>query len=142
MPKVHFLNEAVTVEVEPGKTIKDAADSAGVNLFQGFWADPRYHCAGRGMCLGQGCRVWVTPGRPDAVNERTFWEKIRPTHRGAIRLACQVKLAGDVDVRTQPGALEFKPNPKWDPDPRPYRWHERLKVAGKGGGAADDADEA
>src|SRR5687768_2218797 len=109
MPKVTFMNEAVTVEVEHGKTLKEIADQKGINLFEGFSAS--YHCSGTGRCLGAGCRVWVLPRAANAVNGRTFWERIRPTHSGSVRLACQVAVQGEVEVRTQPGALiENQPN--------------------------------
>jgi ferredoxin len=138
MPKVMFVNEVITVQAEAGKTLKEIADAAGVNLFEGFWADRFYRCRNdSGHCLGSGCRVWVTERSPGALSPRTVWERIRPTHSGTIRLACQAVVKGDVDVRTQPGALlETKPNPKWDPDTRHFKWQDRLK--GQGGDEADD----
>jgi ferredoxin len=141
MPKVSFLNEALTVDAEKGQSIKEVAEAAGVNLFEGFWAE--YHdrwmplrCSGRGICFGAGCRVWVVKGD---VSDRTLKEKIRPTHRGAIRLACQAKVLGDVEVRTQPGALEYQQNTQWDPDASPSRWKDRLTP--KGGAADADEDD-
>lgn len=133
MPKVTFLNEAITLDVQSGRTIKEIADAAGVNLFEGFAA--QYNCSGRGMCLGKGCRVWVVNSPPTAVSERTFWERIR-RQKGAMRLACQTRVLGDVEIRTQPGAsLDNRPNMTWEPDPRPARWKDRL------GGSEGDEDE-
>jgi ferredoxin len=147
MPKVTFLNEAITVDAKAGESIKEVADAAGINLFEGFWANPVYHCKNRGLCLGSGCRVWVIERDKNAVSPRTLRERIRPTHRGAIRLACQARVQGEVEVRTQPGALEFKQNSKWDPDPNPSRWQDRT--IGKGpakdgakGNAKDAEDDA
>jgi ferredoxin len=135
MPKVTFQNEGITVEAERGKSIKEIADGAGINLFEGFWSS--YNCSGRGMCLGKGCRVWVLERAPNATSERTFWERIRPSNRGAVRLACQTRVLADLEVRTTPGAsLDREPNMKWDPDPRPARWKERLG----GGGGADEEE--
>lgn len=140
MPKVMFLNEVVTVQADQGKTIKEIADAAGVNLFEGFWADRFYRCKNdSGHCLGSGCRVWVTERTPGALSPRTLWERIRPTHFGTIRLACQAVVQGDVDVRTQPGALESKPNARWEPDARHFKWQERLK--GQDGGSEDEGDQ-
>lgn len=144
MPKVSFLNEAITVDAEKGQSIKEVAEANGVNLFEGFWAE--YHdrwmplpCSGRGICFGAGCRLWVVKGE---VSHRTLKERIRPTHRGAIRLACQARVVGDVEVRTQPGALEYTQNTKWDPDPAPARWKDRTVGKDTKGGAADEADDA
>ncbi len=146
MPKVSFLNEVITVDAEKGKSILEVAQSAGVNLFEGFWADywDRWlglWCSGSGRCPGAGCRVWVVRGD---VSPRTLKERIRPTHRGAIRLACQARVVGDVEVRTQPGALEYTQSSKWDPDPAPSRWKDRTigKDSKGGAGEADEADEA
>ena len=136
MPKVSFLNEVVTVEVERGRTVKDAADMVAVKLFEGFWAS--YHCSGTGRCLGSGCRVWVKELVPGAVAARTFWERIRPTHRGAIRLACQARVLGDVEVRTQPGTtFSAEPNMQWDDKALGTRWQARLIADDK----ADKADK-
>ena len=141
MPKVTFANEAVSIEVEQGKSIKDAADALGIKLFEGFWAKSIYHCSGWGGCLGAGCRIWVQ-GAEGTVSKRSLLEKLRPTHSGSVRLACQAKVLADVEVRTQPGALlDTKANMKWDPDPRPARWKERLAGQPKGA-AADTTDEA
>lgn len=125
MPKVTFLNEAVTVEVAAGSTIEQAAKAAHVKLFEGFWQS--YHCSGKGRCLGKGCRVWVNESSPAALAPKTFWERIRRRLTGAMRLACQARVQGDVEVRTATGTLhEVEPNMKWDPDPAPARWKERL----------------
>jgi ferredoxin len=132
MPKVTFLNEALTVEAEAGKTIKEVADACGVNLFTGFWRS--YHCKGKGRCLGSGCRVWAM-GPDAALSPRTWKERIRPTNKGAVRLACQARVQGDIEVRTMPGALEFTQNAKWDPDAAPSRWLDRTM--GKEAPAAD-----
>ena len=140
MPKVTFQNEGITIEAPSGTSIKEVADGAGVNLFEGFWGS--YHCSGRGLCLGSGCRIWVLEQAPNAISPRTIWEKIRPTQKGSIRLACQAEVRGDVAIRTQPGAsLENKPNMKWDPDPRPSKWKDRLG-GGTGGEKEDDAEDA
>jgi ferredoxin len=138
MPKVTFQNEAITVDVPEGKTIKAVAEQAGVNLYAGFWA--AYHCPGIGMCPGAGCRVWVLERQKDATSPRTFLERIRPGHKGTIRLACQTQVLGEIEVRTQPGALlDNVPQMKWDPDPRPARWKDRLTA--KGGAAAEEEEE-
>ena len=142
MPKVTFQNEAITVDAARGASLKDIAEQAGVNLYEGFWVS--YHCPGIGLCPGVGCKVWVQERQKDATSPRTFLERIRPGHRGGtIRLACQTHVLGDVEVRTQPGALlDNVPNMKWDPDTRPARWKDRLTAKGGPAGADDDNDDA
>jgi ferredoxin len=141
MPKVTFQNEAITVEAQRGASLKDIAEKAGINLYEGFWVS--YHCPGIGLCPGVGCKVWVIERQKDAVSPRTFLEKLRPGNKGSIRLACQTHVLGDLEVRTQPGALlDNVPNMKWDPDSRPSRWKDRLTAKGPAGAADDDEDEA
>jgi ferredoxin len=140
MPKVTFQNEVITVECQQGKTVKDVAEEAGVNLYEGFWSS--YHCPGIGLCPGVGCKVWVSESAKNATSPRTLRERIRPSHRGTIRLACMTHILGDIEVRTQPGALiDNVPKMKWDPDPRPSRWRDRLAAKDAGAGADDDKDE-
>ncbi|MFH0899216.1 MAG: 2Fe-2S iron-sulfur cluster binding domain-containing protein [Pseudomonadota bacterium] len=107
MPRVSFLNEVTTVEIDAGKTIEEAANRAGVRLHQP--------------------KVWVLEQAANALGPRTIWEKIRRAGHGALRLACQARVFGDIEVRTQPGFLRVvEPTTRWDPDPRPARWKERL----------------
>ncbi len=125
MAKVHFLNEAVTVDAEPGSSLYDIARRAGINLFVGFWKD--YHCGGRGRCLGAGCRVWVSECEPGAISpKRDLAERVRRSLRGSQRLACRARVDGACEVRTLPTAVECEPTTTWEPDPRPTRWRERL----------------
>jgi ferredoxin len=145
MPRVHFLNEVVTIDAPAGRTIYELAEQAEVNLFKGSLRP--LLCRGQGRCLGSGCKVWVTAREPNAISPMTSWkEKVRGLN-GALRLACMVTVEGDCEVRTQPGALEATPDATWEPDPRHYRWQDRLLVkekkkapkpaaAAKGGGAA------
>ena len=129
MPVVHFLNEAITVEVPAGASLYDAARKAGINLFVGFWKS--YHCSGRGRCMGMGCRVWVTGGEDGAISPKTgVKEKLRRLD-GNQRLACMAKVTGDVEVRTMSAALQFERDMTWEPDDRHYAWHDRLVVEKK-----------
>ncbi len=124
MPKVTFQNEIVTVEVPAGTTLLDAAQKAGVDVFRGLWSD--YHCpafpfGSYGSC--NRCKVWVSASAPDAVNPRTKKEIQRWRVNGALpstgnqRLACQVVVSGDVEVRTRTGGPPRPLTTEWLPDP-------------------------
>ncbi len=95
MPKVHFLNEYLTVDVPEGTTLLDAADEHGVQIYRGMW--PNWNCSGLGMC-GR-CKVWVPSS--DAVSRLTLSERFRRV-KGEQRLACQVLILDDMEVRTRP----------------------------------------
>lgn len=124
MPKVTFQNEIVTVDVPAGTTLLDAAQKAGVDVFRGLWSD--YHCptfpfSSYGSC--NRCKVWVTGLSPDAVNPRTRKEIQGWRVNGALpaignqRLACQVVVQGDVEVRTRAGGPPRAQTTEWLPDP-------------------------
>ncbi len=132
MPKVHFLNEVVTVEDAPkGATIYEVAQKAGVQLFKGFFQS--YHCSGKGRCLGAGCRVWVTEVEPNAVpqKKRKWWIPVGRKLHGTQRMACEATIQGDCEIRTQPGALTVEPDTTWEPDTRHFAWQDRLVVEKK-----------
>ena len=142
MPKVHFLNEAVTIDAPAGKTVFEVAHEAHINLFEGFRT--RYNCGGKGRCIGAGCRIWVNELEPNAVPVvKKLWR--RPT--GTQRTACLATVNGECEVRTLPGALETPSEMTWEPDPRRFKWQDRLVVEEKkkkkkvgGKAAAADAD--
>ena len=84
---VTFTSAGETVWVEPGITVAEAAQRAGVLL-----AAP---CAGRGVCAGCGVRVIAGELEPaDDVEART----LRRAPAG-VRLACRARVKGAVDVR-------------------------------------------
>jgi ferredoxin len=131
MPKVHFLNEVVTIEDAPqGVTIYELARRAGIELFKGF--RQTYNCGGKGRCFGAGCRVWVTELEKNAVplKPRKWWI-VGGTVSGAQRMACEATVMGDCEVRTQPGAIRVEHDTQWEPDAQRYRWHDRLVVEKK-----------
>jgi hypothetical protein len=45
-----------------------------------------------------------------------------------LRLACQAKVTGDVEVRTMPNAVPPRETTTWPPDSRPAKWKERLSA--------------
>ena len=96
MPRVRFVNERVTLTVEDGTTILEAARGAGVNI--------ETPCDAIGLC-GK-CRVKLTdarhlgriksPGNPPAGAEAA----------SGVVLACQSAVYGDVDVIVEDRSAE------------------------------------
>ncbi len=106
MPKVTFVREKKTVECPEGANLREVALENGVELYKGVH---RYlNCRGHGLC-GK-CAVVVRSG-VENLSPPTVIEKIRialmpflPIGReGRLRLACQSRVLGDVEVETKPG---------------------------------------
>ncbi len=128
MPKVTFEREEIVVEAKPGQTLLEVAGEAGIDVFRGMW--PALHCNRvKGWC--NRCKVWVKPESPSAVNPPTGAERsalrINGRVSGTQRLACQVKLAGDVIVHTRSGGPEVKTNMVWEASTEPSKWKERWE---------------
>lgn len=94
MPKVHFKSplDDVTVEVEPGTNLLEAAEKCGAHVG---------HVCG-GVCACSTCHVWVRRGA-DSLSEQEDAEMDRLDMgfdvREYSRLSCQSKVAeGDVEV--------------------------------------------
>lgn len=104
MPKVKFLRENREVEVDDGANLRKAAMKAGIQLYPGIH---RFlNCRGFSQC-GE-CRVYVKKGmentnRPGLIERaRVGLSFFRIGHEDEVRLACQTKVNGDVEVYTQP----------------------------------------
>jgi ferredoxin, 2Fe-2S len=94
MPKVNFKSplDDVSVEVEPGTSILEAAEQCGAHVG---------HSCG-GVCACSTCHVWVKRGL-DSLPEQEDAEMDRIDQafdvRAFSRLACQARVDGeDVDV--------------------------------------------
>ena len=116
MPKVRFLNEDVTVEVPDSAVLRDVALDQGIEIYRGMWT--HINCAGRGIC-GR-CKVWVTgTGSEMRVSDRSVQERFRRIS-GQQRLACQVLVLGDIDIRTRPiGPAQVQLKADQSPDQEP-----------------------
>lgn len=105
MPKVTFVNENRTVEVERGASLRYAALENDVPLYcMWFGASQLANCHGNGLCWTD--RVEVTPA--NAVTARTALEKAMtqfgqwPRRRNPnVRLACQMQVLEDCQVVTR-----------------------------------------
>jgi ferredoxin len=98
MPKVAFVNEHRIVEVPSGKNLKTLALELGINPHREFFRG--INCGHLGIC--GTCQVWVKESAPGSVSRRNLRESIAGT-RGQRRLACQVKILGDIEVTTFAG---------------------------------------
>jgi ferredoxin len=109
MPKIKFVKEKKEVEVEPGANLRKAAIREGIELYPGL--HQYVNCMGWGQCAS--CRVHITRGIEN-VSPQGFFEKFRLMtgpitafarlgHEQELRLACQARVNGDIEVETQPG---------------------------------------
>lgn len=104
MPKVKFLRENLEIEVKEGENLRKAALRAGVELYSGI--HKHLNCHGLGQC-GE-CRVHIKSGmentsKPGLVEKaRTRFAYFRIGHEDEVRLACQTRVLGDIEVSTRP----------------------------------------
>jgi ferredoxin len=119
MAKVVFVNEHRIVEVPSGKNLKTLALELGINPHREFFRG--VNCGHLGVC--GLCQVWVKESAPGSASPRNLREAIAGT-RGQRRLACQVKVLGDVEVTTfaggdgrlrAPRPIAAPPRPTIDP---------------------------
>ncbi len=105
MPKVTFVNENRTVEVEQGASLRYAALENDVPLYCMWFGLAKFaNCHGNGLCWTD--RVTITPA--SAVNPRTPLEKamtrfgtFKKNRDPRVRLACQVQIYEDCQVQTR-----------------------------------------
>ena len=117
MPIVTFVNEHRRVEVPSGTNLRTVALDAGIVIDRQHFLG--VSCKNRGLC-GQ-CKVWVKEKAPGATSPRTWRETGLFFRRlsGWARLACQVKLQGDVEVWTVAGGPDRIAARTIDAPPRP-----------------------
>lgn len=105
MPKVRFLRSGIEVEVEQGANLRQVALRNGVPLYPGIHRFA--NCHGLGQC--GSCRVLLQNGTEAHASPKGLVEKLRLAmayftigHGDAMRLACQTRVMGDLDVLEQP----------------------------------------
>jgi ferredoxin len=128
MPIVKFVNENKEIEVPHGANLSSEARKAGVNLNtgllgfgEGFF---KYaNCLGNGFC--GTCAVLIAKGM-DNTNPMTWREKLKfkspipvgdplpglafVNYEDKMRLACQVRVQGDIEVQSGPKVDLFGEN--------------------------------
>ncbi len=114
MPKVKFVREDVEIEVEKGANLRKAAMENGVQIYEGIFQT--FNCHGLSQCAE--CRVLIKKGM-----ENTNKPNMIETMRGMagfyrigveeeVRLSCQTKVEGDIEVYTRPGFNWYGENKK------------------------------
>ena len=99
MPTINYIRENVRVEVPEGDSVRYPALEHDVPVYCGLWKFA--NCHGNGFCGTD--RVAVSPATN--TNELSFMEKFwlrgDLKKNSGMRLACQVRVFGDVTVDTQ-----------------------------------------
>ena len=105
MPKVKFYKEKLEIDVPGGANLREAAIQAGVEVYPGI--NKVLNCLGHGTC--GSCRVLVIKGTVKNTAPRTFMERMRFMlsflnigDEEEMRLSCQTRVLGDIEVFTQP----------------------------------------
>lgn len=126
MPLVKFTKENKEIEVPVGANLRKEAIKAGINVHQGvngFGASLNkfVNCHGLGQC--GTCRVLITKGMEN-TSPMGLLEKLRfynPVpdpipcmafvgNESTMRLACRVRVQGDIEVETGPPLNLFGEN--------------------------------
>ena len=104
MPKVKFVNENKTIDVAEGANLRDEALKAGIDVYR--WRHKVVNCHGHGTC--GTCRVLIRKGMENTSPE-SRWERFRLGismvsigFEDQMRLSCQTKVLGDIEVETRP----------------------------------------
>ncbi len=105
MPKVRFLKEAKEIEVAEGANLRQAALKEGIQVYAGI--SKYLNCLGNGTC--GTCRVLIKNDTMKNCSPKGWLEALRIALswfaiacENEVRLSCQVKVMGDVDVETTP----------------------------------------
>ena len=118
MPIIKFIKENKEIEVPEGAVLRTEAQRAGVNTHQGFnglgaGLNKLFNCHGFGLC--GTCRVRIVRGMeetspPSALEKFKFKCPIPDPlpcmayvgNEDTMRLSCQTKVYGDIEVETGP----------------------------------------
>jgi len=115
MPKVKFVQEKLEIEVPAGANLRREALKAGVALYP---IHPQVNCHGFGHC-GQ-CRVLLSEATASGAEKPGWRERLRLKlsffaigHEKTMRLACQTRVVGDLEVTTKPAANLYGTQKTW-----------------------------
>ena len=113
MPTIKFVKEKKEIQVPVGANLRREARQAGVQVYKG--PDKILHCPGLAIC--GTCRVLITKGIENASPQGwREWFKLKYLslaaigHEDAMRLSCQTKVLGDMEVVTTPDINLFGEN--------------------------------
>lgn len=104
MPTIKFISEKKEVQVPEGANLRKEALRNGISVYRGI--EKVLHCPGLGTC--GTCRVLITKGMEN-TNKRTLKERVRMKfsmpyigNEDTMRLSCQTRVYGDIEVQTKP----------------------------------------
>jgi len=103
MVLVFFEREGKTVRANAGWNLRKLARANGIKIYRGI--NQLFNCRGLGLC--GTCKVEIFAGDSAAVNPRTAMEEkqLKSYTNPHLRLSCQVKVHGNMRVKTQPVEL-------------------------------------
>jgi ferredoxin len=112
MPIIKFINEKKEIQVPEESNLRSEALRAGVGLYPGIHKIA--NCHGLGQC--GSCRVLVTKGM-DNLSPMGTLERLRLKmsmayigNEDTMRLSCQARVDGDIEVETKPPLNLFGEN--------------------------------
>lgn len=105
MPKIKFIREQKEIEVPAGANLREESLKAGVAVYSGV--NKYLNCYGLGSC--GTCRVLIKNDTMKNASPKRWKEKLRLALSwfaiGAekeVRLSCQTRVNGDIEVYTRP----------------------------------------
>lgn len=103
MALIFFERQGKTVKANAGWNLRKLAKKNHIDVYHGL--DKVFNCRGNGLC--GTCKVEVFTSSPYDVNPRTAMEekKLKNFTNPNLRLSCQVKVHGNIRVKTYPVEL-------------------------------------
>jgi ferredoxin len=114
MAIIKFVNEKKEIQVPEGSNLRSEAMRAGVEIYPLLHKLPLTHCPGLGCC--GTCRVLITKGIENASpmgvveSARLRFSFAQIGNEDTMRLACQTRVNGDMEVLTKPPLNWFGEN--------------------------------
>jgi ferredoxin len=99
VPSITYVRENVRVDVPEGDSVRYAALEKDVPVYCGVWKFG--NCHGNGLCGTDRVAVSPSVNTNDLTFMEKFWLRGDLKKNPQMRLACQVKVFGDVMVETQ-----------------------------------------
>jgi ferredoxin len=94
MPKITFENERIQILAPMHSNLREIAVANGVQLYTGI--HKVFNCHGNGRCTS--CRVEVSGS---SLAPRNKVEEHALKNEPHLRLACQIEVLGELNVKTQ-----------------------------------------
>jgi ferredoxin len=107
MPNIRFVNEHRDAEASSGESLKSVTERLGIDVHRSPFAGVT--CGAWGLC--GACQVWVRELQKGAAGGRSLREWFLGMG-GQRRLACQVRIAGDLEVVTMAATADRVGQPR------------------------------